>query len=310
MIYNIFSRVRGVINKINYIYSQLYDNKFEERKLWMEDKIVNSHERGISDDKIFDYEVVVSLTTYGKRLFDVSFTIESLMQQTRKPNRIILWLGNELKTTKLPSSLELQKKRGLEIRFTEDIKSYKKLIPALVSFPEAVIITVDDDVIYDYDIIDRMISSYMKTPDRIHACRVHKMVFNKKGTLDPYNTWEMCSCDSRNPPVLNFLTGVGGVLYPPHCLDMDVLNKEVFLSICPTADDVWFTAMALRNGTFINKIETRNIKGEDYVENTNVQDVALSKINTGDNGKNDSQIRAVFEKYRIFDIIKNHIHQI
>jgi len=46
-----------------------------------------------------------------------------------------------------------------------------------------------------------------------------------------------------------------------------VLNREVFTSICPTADDVWFNAMAIKKGTPIRKVVTRNTAGNDYLSN-------------------------------------------
>ncbi len=39
--------------------------------------------------------------------------------------------------------------KGLTIDWCEDIKSYKKLIPTLKKYPDAIIVTADDDLIYD-----------------------------------------------------------------------------------------------------------------------------------------------------------------
>lgn len=48
---------------------------------------------------------------------------------------------------------------------------------------------------------------------------------------------------------LNFLTGGAGTLFPPHSLPNEVLNKEKNMELCPYADDVWFKAIAILNGT-------------------------------------------------------------
>ena len=58
-------------------------------------------------------------------------TIESIMEQTMKANRIILWLDYSFEKQPLPKALQLLQKRGLEIEYCKDIRSYKKLIPAL-----------------------------------------------------------------------------------------------------------------------------------------------------------------------------------
>lgn len=76
------------------------------------------------------------------------------------------------------------------------------------------------------------------------------------------------------------------------------------MDICKYADDVWFTAMAIKAGTPIQKTFTFNEKGEGYIENIFVQKIALSNqnINTS-NCRNDVQIKAVFSKYNIYDFL-------
>lgn len=275
--------------------------KFYLRRIQMEEKILNCTNVGITSQKYCEHEIIVSLTTYGRRFDDVCFTIESLMQQTLKPNRIVLWIDALTMQQLIPESLRTQCGRGLEIFETEDIRSYKKLIPSLNAFPEAAIITVDDDVIYDFDLIERLVRAHIKNPYNIYAGRVHSMTFDERGKLDPYDRWNWSVATS---PKRNFITGVGGVLYPPHSLNSEVMNVKVFSEICPTADDVWFTAMAKLNGTEIHKIITRNIKGVDFVSNYEMENDGLNKINTGSNGRNDIQISAVFSKYGIYNLIK------
>ena len=61
----------------------------------------------------------------------------------------------------LPNSLLALEDDKFEIRWVnEDIRSYKKLIPALKNFPTDVIITADDDVIYPEDWAERLLKSY------------------------------------------------------------------------------------------------------------------------------------------------------
>ena len=281
--------------------SLMRELRFYMRRIQLEEKIFNCKDPGISNNKYCDHEVIVSLTTYGRRLHDVCFTIESLMQQTMLPNRIILNLDPSSQNQPLPIALKRQMERGLSVVVVDDdIKSYKKLIPTLKTNPNAIVITADDDVTYDFDIIERLFNAYISDPKSIHACRTHCMKFDINGALLPYAFWEM---SAAGIPAHNFATGVGGVLYPPYSLSAEVFNKDVFTSICPTADDVWFNAMAKLNGTNICKIVTRNPEGVDYESNPEIVD-GLCKINTGKYGRNDEQIRAVFTKYGIYDLIR------
>ena len=279
------------------------DILFENRKNQMIDYIMHDSEQGITDCKYTDHEIIVSLTSYEKRIHDVAFAIESIMQQSMKANRIILWLDNSFKNKRLPESLIKQQKRGLEILYCTDLGSYKKLIPTLERFPNDAIITIDDDAIYDYDLLERFILSYIEDPSFIYCARMRRMCFSDDGVLLPYNRWHRLSNDI-SPSFLNFATGVGGVMYPPHSMDNEVLNEDVYMQFCRTADDVWFKAMSILNGTKVMKVSTRSPKGDDYFLNDVLQDEALYKKNSYGEMLNDKQIRDVFTKYNIYSILR------
>lgn len=293
--------IRKTRNQVTTVEREVAGIKFYIHRLNIEDKILNCKDSGITDTRYSSNNIIVSLTTYGKRINDVCFTIESLMQQTMKANKIILWLDESFEHKMLPTSLIRQVERGLEIKYTKDIKSYKKLIPALKIFPDDVIITVDDDVIYDFDFLEKFIRAHLTDPKSIYAGRIHSMTFDDKGNLKPYLEWDWYTASE---PSKHLITGVGGVLYPPHSLYEEVDNEEIFMSLSPSADDVWFTAMAKLKGTDIKKVETRNFKGEDYVSNDAVQDIGLFNVNVGNNGHNDKQIKAVFSKYNVYRLIQ------
>lgn len=274
--------------------------QFELERLQLIQDILYSNRQGITAEAYTDHQVIVSLTSFGKRVRDVALTIASLMRQTMPANRIILWLEDALSDSPLPEALVKLQQRGLEIRFCKDIRSYKKIIPALHAFPDAAIITVDDDVIYDYEMLEGLIKAHQLSPDTIFCHRMHRMVLTSNHTVAPYHQWQKDVHDLLASP-LNFPVGIGGVLYPPHSLDEEVLNETVFTDICPYADDIWLKAMALRKGTVSRKAtelpDTSLLNGA-------VQDVGLSKINTHGKNLNDTQLKAVFEKYNLYNIIK------
>ncbi len=272
----------------------------------LQDRTINSTEKGISKERYCDNEVIVSLTTFGKRLYEVYLAIESIMQGTVKPNRIILWISDELKNKPLPVVLEKQKLRGLEIEYCKDIRSYTKLVPALYKYPEACIITIDDDILYEPDIVENLLSAYKEHPECVNACRTHKVKFDNNGNILPYRKWDLNSYTDK-PSYMNFLTGVGGVLYPPHIFPKEVFNEEVFLGICKYADDVWFYAMLIINSIKINKAFTHSPMGEDMLFNESPNEPCLQNTNNGENNLNDVQIASVFKKYRITDILLNSL---
>lgn len=283
-------------------YRELLALRYEKRYSFLTNELKHATESGITTERYVPHDIIVSLTTYGRRIYDVALTIESIMQQSMKANRIVLWLDDSFKDKTLPSALTKQIGRGLEIAYCKDIRSYTKLIPSLKSFPDDAIITVDDDVLYDPYLLCNLITAYQKNRNSIHCCRAHRMLFDADGTLKPYNQWEACVKETGINKNL-FFTGVGGVLYPPHSLDEAILDEDVFLSICPDADDVWFNAMAIKKGTPVNKVFTALGK-DPYLINEAVQDTALSIKNVNKCG-NDRQIQAVFSKYGLFGKLKD-----
>ena len=270
---------------------------------YIREKALSDDKMGISTERYCETDVVVSLTTFGKRIYDVGLTIESIMQGTMKPNRIVLWLAEEeFKGKFLPRVLLLQQKRGLQIEYCKDIRSYKKLIPAMRRYPNDCIVTIDDDAIYEFDFLEQLVAKHNECPAAVCAHRIHRVKLDGEGKPMSYLDWEWCvETDEREPSPLHFPTGVGGILYPPNCFSGEVFNEETFMGICPYADDVWFYAMELLNGTPI--VQASHSRSRDlFVDLPSGRIGALSKENTNELCcRNDLQIKAVFEKYNLYE---------
>lgn len=295
----ITDRIKQLFNSVSKSEEMLNLLPYMLRKQWLEQQMLCCMDKGITTTKYCDTEIIVSLTTYGKRLDYVGLTIESLMQQTMKANRIILWLYTDDYNKDLPEVLKRQQNRGLEIReYKKDIRSYKKLIPTLKNFPDAAVITFDDDLLYDYDILERLIKSYKKNPTYVSACRTHVITLAEDGKIMPYSQWNHYSYETQNNDLLFATTG-GGVLFPPHILREEALNEDVFTKICPTADDIWVKAMILLSQVKMIKVPTKSDKGNEFIGIPEAQDNALYKINTGALQMNDKQLQAVMDKYQL-----------
>ena len=120
-------------------------------------------------------ELIISLTSWPGRIKTVHITIESLFEQSLKADKVILWLASEQfpnKEKDLHDELQDLKNNCLEIEWYKDIRSYKKLIPTLKMYPEAIIVTADDDNIYPVMWLEKLVHSYLKYPKDIHCHRV------------------------------------------------------------------------------------------------------------------------------------------
>lgn len=275
-----------------------------QRVYYLQDKALHCTDKGVSQSMLCDEEVIVSLTSYGARINEVYLAIESIMQGSVLPNRIVLWLSEEERNRDLPITLLNQSHRGLQIEYCHDIRSYNKLIPTLKKFTDACVITIDDDVMYTYDFVENLVKTHNHYPKAVCANRIHKIVLGKDGKPVSYMDWDYCTSDYSNSK-LNFLTGVGGVLYPPHVFPDEVFNESVFVDICKFADDIWFFAMLLKNGKSVIKSFTHASNGEDFVAIGHPQGVALSSSNVNPSDcQNDVQLKAVFERYNLYPLLQ------
>lgn len=251
------------------------------------------------DSKVNNPKLIVSLTSYGRRVDKVYYTIVSLLRQTLQPDMVILWLDSDnWNDSKLPESLIKLKGKGLTIKYCKDMKSYKKLIPALNEYPTSMVVTCDDDIYYRSNMLERLVNAYEKDPTKIYAHRAHKMTFGNDGELESYNNWQeevsgKCGFDI-------FPTSGGGTLYTRKLLYKDICNEELFMKLTPKADDVWNFFMGLLNHTE-NVVLPYNgyiylpldVLYQRFHKNSN-----LASSNCGEH-QNDVQIKAVMDYYKL-----------
>lgn len=213
---------------------------------------------GINTEESRSPKFIVSLTSFPVRMKIVSYTIETLLSQTFKPDSVVLWLAEEQFPNgeyNLPKRLLRLKKYGLTICWCNDIRSYKKLVHSLISFPEDILITADDDVYYPPCWLERLVNSYMLDKKSIHCHRGNIIKCDEMGSPMPYNSWGLSFLNDSMKGFNILMTGVGGVLYPPHLLYKDVVREDIFMSIAKDADDLWFWAMAILAGTQIKVVK-------------------------------------------------------
>ena len=198
-------------------------------------------------------QVIVSLTSFPAAIDYAYRAVKSLLAGSVLPDKVVLYLtfeqfGNEGIPQKLT---ELAHNNPIfEIRdYPHEIRSYRKLVPALTDFPDAVIITVDDDVAYSPHLVRDMLELHNQFPEYILANRAKRIEPDR-----PYRKWHKFRWYNflfkRFYPGYDILqTGVGGVLYPPHSLKAEMIDEKLFTKYAPTADDIWFWAAATANGT-------------------------------------------------------------
>jgi len=192
--------------------------------------------------------IVISLTSFPKRLCTLNLVIETLFRQSIKPDRIILYLtASQIPDIKmLPKKLLDQCKRGLEIVLCPDnIRSHTKYYYAFRSFPDATVITVDDDLYYRSDLIETHIKNAKEHPNCVIANWAKEIIPGKT----KYNDWPDLDIHTPKKSKNMLILGVSSVLYPPKSVHEDIFNIENIQKLTLTADDVWLSAMILKKGT-------------------------------------------------------------
>lgn len=190
--------------------------------------------------------IVVSLTSIPDRLSTLDIVIRSLFRQTHLPEKIVLWLNEDLKN-RLPKNLSRLQNHIFEIRYSPLTCSHRKLILSLEHFPDMPIITCDDDLIYHKEWLFKTYQEHLRYPNDIIANETTQIKYDDKGRFLPFIEWRE---RETNYPALSLLPiGARGILYPPRSLHPTVLDQDLFLTLTPKADDLWFKAMALLQGT-------------------------------------------------------------
>ena len=194
------------------------------------------------------------MTSFPAAISYAQQAIHYILQGTVVPDKLVLYLtlaqfeGQE----QLLAPLQQLAKEcpTFEVRdYPRDIRSYRKLVPALTDFPEAIVVTVDDDVAYHPHMLRNLLRLHAQEPNAILAHRAKRIKLGK-----PYRQWKKYRWydfvfKRIHRGFLNLQTGVAGVLYPPHALKAEMIDADLFTALAPTADDIWFWAAAVAQGT-------------------------------------------------------------
>jgi len=232
--------------------------------------------------------VVVTLTAIPSRMARLDLVIRSLLDQELVPSKILLWLPESLRGP-LPKKLEELLGDRFEIAYTPLTCPHKKLIHTLERYPDLPAVTCDDDMIYPRMWLKELYETYLQKQECITAHQLRTIRTGEDGLPLPYSEWVLPAGEAPNPRAL-LAIGAGGVLYPPGCLDPRVQDSQLFLDLCPRADDLWFKAMSLLAGTCIRG--TRRTSGEP-IPIIGSQKTSLKKTNIGQDGNRLQWLRLV-----------------
>lgn len=294
----------GYLGKVvNFILLKILKKAFDFHVPGYFTKTAHKAGYGLNTAENRNKKYIVSLTSFPARINDIWISIETILRQSVKPDMIILWLAEEQFPDKnLPQSLLKLQERGLTIKYCDDLRSHKKYYYAIKQYPEDYIITLDDDLYYDRDVLKNVIDIHTRFPQMIATNRAHRITFDAQGMPKPYRQWQHNDDSKLKPSHKLVQTGGAGTLYFPGALHPDAFDKQLIKDLCLHADDIWLKMTAYMNG---HKIVTNHKYNKDFVTVSTTQNEKLVTQNVIDGG-NDRQFKKILEYFKI-DFTSNNL---
>lgn len=239
---------------------------------------------------------IVSVSTTGRRIGRIVEPIRSVLNGSLKPKRFILWLNESPSPVGPGTSIsDVPRELGnmpVEVRWCENIGPATKLLHARKEFPDDLIATMDDDMIYPPLWLQKLVDAvgvFCGTTGASPACcyRAKMVTRNQDGTAKGYRNWSLVRGKQRGPNPAFVPTGVHGIIYPPGCFKDEVFNFDKLRELSLPNDDLWFAAMRTTPPVTIRlhgKIRSMKIHGP-----------RLSRRNL--RGRNDQIIAALHREY-------------
>ena len=272
---------------------------FKTRKLLRTLQISRESNRSAFSDSGEIPRLIVSLTTYPARFMTAELAIRSILSQSLVPSEVHLWLGSDCDDVELPQQLLSLQEDGLFIHHVDgNIKGHKKYFYVLQEEHRLPVVTIDDDCIYPYDLLESLWFEHIKWPNAVIASRARQILVDG-WKIKPYNMWNPCFEEDCPVPRSSLLgVGVGGILYPPHSLSNTAFNKELIYKLgAIETDDLWLKVMEMINGTKV--VWARSSLAHPYLIETSQQS-ALNNLNVERNN-NDIVFKKLMDEFGLRD---------
>lgn len=184
-------------------------------------------------------QIIISISSERENFKDLPKTIYSILNQSLKPDRLILWLDSEYEDKlNLPYEITQFVKNGLEIRFVDNMKLYSKTMYALKEFQEAVIVTAVENQYYPKNWLETFYLSYIANPEDILAMHALQV-------LRQDNILRLEKNSVLGSSYANIFCERYGILYPPKCFSTELFRKDIYLKYSQYSQEAWLWVMAL-----------------------------------------------------------------
>lgn len=190
---------------------------------------------------------IVSLTTFPKRLPNLWMVLYSIFRQTMRPAKIVVTLiEDEVPGGKesLPLTLRYFEDKGVEFLFEkENLRPHNKYFYCRQKYPNRDVITIDDDLLYYPDTIERLLKLHQQYPNNVCTNRSTKIMWDENGFCTSRYWPEVLN--NAGPSLYLIALGYSAVLYPA-CFQPSLLyNAELIRKLSLGTDDLWLRAVEI-----------------------------------------------------------------
>ena len=284
-------------------YRHIYSLPCRWRRAKYHDKVVRAYQQGFDAPALLNNsEVIVSLTTFPPRISQLHLVLKSILWQTYVPANIIVWLSEQEfpgRLNDLPEELRKLTANGVKFKFVpENFRSHKKYYYVFREYPDHKVITVDDDLIYPRNTIERLLSLSYQYPGTVCGNVIRKIRMDGN-TFSVYRKWPKVFMMPVNSSLQNVAIGCGGIYYPSRWYGEELFDWKIISEHCPSADDLWLKANELKRRINVTG------GGEFYprpIELPQTQNNSLQKKNNGKINLNDKQWKSLNELWKLDEL--------
>ena len=177
--------------------------------------------------------LIVSLTTWYKRILNLPIVLDSILSNTILPDKIVVNLSEEdFPNRELPKEVAqyIASRSIIELNWhKENMKVYKKFLPTFKLCPDAWILTADDDYKYPTDWIETFLQIHEKYP----TLPISGNHYSHEG--------------------IKYHCGACSLVCAKHFEGWEKYYNKEFVEECP-ASDIFYTWLALSNGYLYERI--------------------------------------------------------
>lgn len=201
--------------------------------------------------------LIVSMTSYPARIGGAADIWKSVLRQkTDEPFRCVMVLSEEeFPNHRLPDDLQRLVKDGwIELLWwPRNTRSHMKLYPVMQTWPDADVITIDDDMYKPQGWLQNMIEDHRRWPQDVISNSFTYNLDSNMGWHRMLDLPQKVSKGKNDVPGLVFqfarICSGHGTLFPAHTFtDERFFDEKAMMRLAPTCDETWMWMWAMLSG--------------------------------------------------------------